>query len=94
MGDLRHLRGREESLCNHIGHGREWREEKWRWDGTRTPERGLGVERNSQAQRGPLTVRGSAGMERDLWGIRDWRGTQPVSPWLARALASLLGSRA
>ena len=80
MRDLRHLRGWEESPHNWVGCEREGGgEEKWRWDGTSTPEVGLGKKRGSHTQRGPLTERGSAGTERDLWGIGGLEGNAAAS---------------
>ena len=54
---------------------------KWRQDRTSTPEGVLGKRRGSHAQRGPHMERGSAGMEKDLWGIRGSEGNEArVSP--------------
>ena len=59
--------------------GRE--EEKWRQDGTGTPEGWLEEGKGSHARRGPLTVRGSAGTGRDLQDIGGSEGNPArVSP--------------
>ena len=74
-GDLGHLTGWEEALCDWVGHRREGGgKEKWRWDDTGIPEGQLGEGRCSHDRRGPLMARGSAGKGRDLWGIRGLEG--------------------
>ena len=70
VGDLGHVRGWEEPLHDWVGCVGEGVGEKWRWDRTSAPEGRLGEGRGSDSQRGPLTVRESVGMGRDLRGIR------------------------
>ena len=81
VGDLGHLRAREESTCDQVGHGREGEgEEKLRWDGTGAPEGSWG--RGEVPTLGGVhSVRGSARMEKDLWGIGGSEGNlASISP--------------
>ena len=95
MGDLGHLKGQEESLCDQVGLGGEGGgKEKWREEGTGTPEGWLGEGRGSHDQRVPPTVWGSVRPGRDLQGIRGSEGMQLASPPTAQAPVSLLGSQA
>ena len=57
-------------LADKVERGRErGGKEKWRQDRTSAPEGERGEGKHSHTWRGPLMARGSAGTERDLWGI-------------------------
>ena len=69
---------------NRVGRGKWWvvrGEEKWRWDGTGTPEGPLREVKGSRAQRGKLE---------DHWGAEDQKGARPGFPCPLGSLGLIL----
>ena len=71
VGVFVHLRGYKEFPHEEVAHRRKGEGKiKWRQGRTGTPEVGMGKGKGSCTWKSPLTVRISAGMDRDLQGIQ------------------------